>query len=305
MKWEMNIDYEKKFQKLLKGYKNSLDYILETNQPAYNNPLSPSQIERKYIMKYILVDSDNFPLFVKVVREAIASRKALPKDKIIESAYQLLHIMGVRLPLKTLVEIIESGHVPDGFTFDPKKQDWAGWEQEDLKNFAIDLTKEQDLEKMLRRFTGQFDDFLMTWRYDYYSSHFRIEDLSEPEGSSKRLHYIAAESTLFLAVTRFPGLEKWVVEYVEKITEANRSHLLLTIFNSNIVRARGGAAAAVMVLLNPGNDEKLLAYLRTVDTAEFSVPADVTFRQLKAIWREAAQQPDLPVTYAAYPQLKS
>lgn len=295
IKKEQAEKYRNKLKSLLKNCQSDLNYVLRNHK---NPCMSKNHVDVGYVGKrYIFFEKDEFPMFINLVQEAISAKKALPKDKIIESAYRLLDLLNVRVPLKMLTQIIENDKIPDDFSFDPEKQQLENWEKEDLQKFTVDFTNEKELEKVLQRLVLQFDDYLKTWRYDVFPNNFNILNSSTNTPYNR-------ESDLFKAVSKFPSLEKWVREYVEKITKTNQTDLQLKVESRASIYPRGTHAAGAMVILNPKNDDILLSYIQSIDKELIGAKLQYSLMFIASIWDDLTQPLDLPLTFAAYPLLE-
>lgn len=289
---------EKKFKKWLVNFKTDLDYRLETG----NDPDKNSNSSMKISDSNIRINNKNFPKFFACIKDVLSQKKALPKEKLIDNAYHVLNALGARIPLKRLAELVENGELPSRSVLD-EPHEWAYWEQqmvtegtkENLQSFAINFKKKEDLESTLQRMVEHFDDYCMFWRYSFFPDSWYITNLS-------RKNHRHNERDLYIAIAKFPELEPLVTAYVEKITEANRRQPLLTV--SGKLSPRGLYAAAVMAFFNDANNEKMLAYIKSFDVAGTPIALDSEMHTIGSLWREIGRKPELPKTFAAYPDLQ-
>lgn len=229
----------------------------------------------------------------------------IDKQKLLINAYQILIYIRCRVPLCKLQEMLDTQTIlPYELVLD--NSNWAWWEQEEkddrdftrnLLSINIHLDKKEEVKGVLNNLVDHFDDYLLAWKYT--TDNFRVMNLSE---KYKCYH----EDYFFRAILPYTDLESYVVSYVEKITDHNKNKYVLYSMlpdDDTIPVAIGASAAGLMAFWNENNDEKLLEYINSIPVRYHDCTYASVFNYIKKVWTEGGHTPNLPKTFAVYPQL--
>ena len=296
----------------LKNYKTTFDFAL-TSPPGKTNQFSSYQIQKKF--GYQTPRTNVFPKLMVVVKEEL-DKKKMPYDTILLNAYSILKILDSHIPLKRLQSVMDSIKKGEALPVDNKiineKHEWDFWEKANpiggkkgtnILYFSTKFEDKNELEKVLRQFVDQFEQYSLAWKFSGFYNMSIINSSIIAMDNSDREHN--DESDLFLAVAKFPELSPLVIQYVEKVTDENKQLVSQQSPLINSIRMRGVEAAAVMAYFDESNDDKVLDFLNSIPIEFLEDNYMGLYAVIRNFWKKAGKTPNLPNTFKIHTKLQS
>ncbi|MDU1891025.1 MAG: hypothetical protein E6767_10070 [Dysgonomonas sp.] len=315
---EMTLDkLQKLLHKYLVGLESDIEFLLaHSSKTIYDNKKSLDKFDEQYDdivwTGYVSDEAKDatFSLLLECLKEEISAGK-LPKDRLIENAYHMLHKVKLGIPLKQLEIIaLDNDKVPsreEAFAENIEREWWETVaENHDPRVFTINLTEKEDIENVLRHLLDKFDDYLLYWRYAADFNSLLFIDTSEPKKSSfsnKTDFARKGEDDFFGAVLLYPEFEPFVTAYAKKIVLHNQNDYIIYESNDRYVCPKGAEVLAASAFLNDENEELLLKYLAPLPPDSLDRTFSSVFAAMRRVWKIGGKIPHLPKVFEKYPEL--